>query len=242
MIKIQNDKKNNNYNQYVFFFFSIKQNHFKQQKIKNFHQAKLKAIKIHQQVPGSFYCGCKIIWKQKKGIPILSSCGYKIRKNKNRATRIEWEHVVPAWQFGHEKTCWKKGGRKKCTKNQIYNNIESDLYNLEPVIGEINGDRSNFMYDELNKQTSKYGKCNFKIDFTKKLVEPPVRARGAIARTYFYMSKRYNISLSLKQKKIFEKWDIEFPVTNWECKREGLIFQIQGHHNNYVYRKCLIKR
>jgi len=223
--------------------FSIKFNNSKQKNIKNFYKAKLNAIKIHQNAPGSFYCGCKIIWKQKKGIPILSSCGYKIRKNKNRAMRIEWEHVVPAWQFGHQKTCWKKGGRKKCKNDQKYRYIESDLYNLQPAIGEINADRSNFMYDELKNSIPKYyGKCKMKIDFKTKTVEPPERARGAIARTYFYMSEKYKITLSKKQKNLFKKWDKNFPVTTWECKREKLIFQKQGYHNNYVYKKCILKK
>lgn len=81
-----------------------------------------------------------------------------------------------------------------------------------------------------------------KIDFKRKLVEPPKRSRGSIARTYFYMSERYKIILSQKQKKIFKKWDKIFPVTKWECTRERLIFQVQGYHNNYVYKKCLLKK
>ncbi|AWH90389.1 deoxyribonuclease I [Buchnera aphidicola (Melanaphis sacchari)] len=223
----------------IFFLFSIKKNNFKKENIKSFQKYKLVAIKIHKNAPGSFYCGCKIIWHGKKGIPDLSSCGYKIRKNKNRATRIEWEHVVPSWQFGHEKQCWKKGGRKKCLKNKLYQKIEFDLHNLQPVIGEINSDRSNFIYSELNNNFQEYGKCTMKIDFKKKLAEPPERSKGAIARTYFYMLKRYNIKLSMNEKLLFKKWDIKFPVTKWECIRENLIFHKQGNHNNYVYKKCL---
>ncbi|AEO08192.1 endonuclease [Buchnera aphidicola] len=227
----------------MFFCLYIKKNDLPKKTIHkktihNFYQAKLAAIKIHKNAPGSFYCGCKIIWKQKKGIPNLISCGYKIRKNTNRANRIEWEHVVPAWQFGYQKKCWKQGGRKKCIKDQEYTYIESDLHNLQPAIGEINADRSNFMYSELHNYTSKYGRCNMKIDFQKKLVEPPKRAKGIIARTYFYMSQKYNINLSPQQKRLFYIWDKNFPVTLWECKRENLIFQIQGNHNNYIYKQC----
>jgi len=112
------------------------------------------------------------------------------------------------------------------------------LHNLQPSIGEINADRSNFMYTELNSKIQQYGKCSMKIDFKKKLVEPPKIAKGAIARTYFYMSKIYNIKLSKKEKRLFNKWNINFPVTKWECIRENLIFKIQGNHNNYVYKKC----
>jgi deoxyribonuclease-1 len=220
--------------------YSTKKNSFKKKYIQNFQQVKKIAIKIHKNAPGSFYCGCKIIWSGKKGIPDLSTCGYKIRKNKNRATRIEWEHVVPAWEFGHDKKCWKNGGRKTCIKNKLYQKIEFDLHNLQPAIGEINGDRSNFRYGQLNNYTKKYGKCNIKIDFQKRIVEPPKRARGTIARTYFYMSKRYKIKLSKIERNLFKTWDISFPVTKWECERENLIFQKQGNHNNYIYKKCKI--
>lgn len=32
--------------------------------------------------------------------------------------------------------------------------------------------------------------------FQRKVAEPPARARGAIARTYFYMRDQYNLTLS----------------------------------------------
>ncbi|STQ78486.1 Extracellular deoxyribonuclease precursor [Hafnia alvei] len=60
------------------------------QKINNFTQAKAAAVKVNQDAPGSFYCGCQIEWQGKKGIPNLESCGYQARKNQNRASRIEW--------------------------------------------------------------------------------------------------------------------------------------------------------
>lgn len=94
------------------------------------------------------------------------------------------------------------------------------------------------MYSQLNIKSSQYGKCSMKIDFKKKLVEPPERARGTIARTYFYMSEQYKIVLSPKQKMLFRLWDKKFPVTKWECEREKLIFQIQKNHNNYIFKNC----
>lgn len=61
----------------------------------SFSHAKNEAVKIYRDHPVSFYCGCEIRWQGKKGIPDLESCGYQVRKNENRASRIEWEHVVP---------------------------------------------------------------------------------------------------------------------------------------------------
>ena len=171
--------------------------------INNFSQAKTAAAKINQDAPGSFYCGCRIDWQGKKGIPDLNSCGYQARKNAQRAQRIEWEHVVPAWQFGHQLQCWQQGGRKNCNKDAGYRQIETDLHNLQPAIGEVNGDRNNFMYSQWKGGEGQYGQCPMKVDFKNKQAEPPARARGAIARTYFYMRDRYQLQLSRQQTQLF---------------------------------------
>lgn len=208
------------------------------QKINNFTQAKAAAVKVNQDAPGSFYCGCKIEWQGKKGIPDLESCGYQPRKNLNRASRIEWEHVVPAWQFGHQMQCWQDGGRKNCAKIPQYVKIETDLHNLQPAVGEVNGDRNNFMYSQWRGGEGQYGQCQMKVDFKNKQAEPPARARGAIARTYFYMRDQYNIRLSKQQTQLFDVWNRQYPVTKWECLRDQRIANMQGNHNSYVQQAC----
>jgi hypothetical protein len=102
-----------------------------------------------------------------------------VRKNENRASRVEWEHVVPAWQFGHQRQCWQDGGRKNCAKDPEYRKMESDMHNLQPAVGEVNGDRGNFMYSQWNGGEGQYGQCAMKVDFKDKVAEPPARARGA---------------------------------------------------------------
>lgn len=204
----------------------------------NFQQAKTFAAAINADAPGSFYCGCKIQWQGKKGIPDLNSCGYQPRKNANRAARIEWEHVMPAWEFGHQRQCWQEGGRKKCSKDPDYRRIESDLHNLEPAVGEVNGDRGNFAYSQWNGSEKQYGQCEMKIDFKLKQAEPPARARGAIARTYFYMRDQYNLRISRQQTQLFTAWDKLYPVTQWECERDQRIAKVQGNHNPYVQQAC----
>ena len=143
--------------------------------INSFSQAKAAGVKVNADVPGDFYCGCKINWQGKKGVVDLESCGYKVRKNENRASRIEWEHVVPAWQFGHQRQCWQDGGRKNCAKDPVYRQMESDMHNLQPAVGEVNGDRGNFMYSQWNGGEGQYGQCGMKIDFKEKVAEPPAR-------------------------------------------------------------------
>ena len=172
----------------------------------------------------------------------LASCGYKVRKNENRASRIEWEHVVPAWQFGHQRQCWQDGGRKNCSRDPVYRKIESDMHNLQPAVGEVNGDRANFMYGQWNGGEGQYGQCAMKVDFKGKVAEPPVRARGAIARTYFYMRDQYQLTLSRQQTQLFNAWDKLYPVSRWECQRDARIAKVQGNHNPYVQRACLAQK
>lgn len=85
----------------------------------------------------TFYCGCEYKHQGKKLIPELNSCGYQVRKQQKRANRIEWEHIVPAWQFGHQLQCWQNGGRKACKKERTFAYMEGDMHNLVPSIGEI---------------------------------------------------------------------------------------------------------
>lgn len=204
----------------------------------SFSQAKAWAVKINADAPGSFYCGCKIHWQGKKGIPDLTSCGYSVRKNANRAQRIEWEHVVPAWTFGHQRQCWQNGGRKQCAKDAGYRRIETDLHNLQPAIGEVNGDRGNFLYSQWNGSERQYGQCEMKIDFKNKQAEPPARARGAIARTWLYMRDQYKLTMSRQQTQLMNVWNRQYPATAWECERDNRIAQVQGNHNPYVQQAC----
>lgn len=47
--------------------------------------------------------------------------------------------------------------------------MESDMHNLQPSVGEVNGDRGNFMYSQWNGGEGQYGQCAMKVDFKEKL-------------------------------------------------------------------------
>jgi deoxyribonuclease I len=91
-------------------------------------------------------CGCAFEPRGKSGGTIdASTCGYQARKNAAREV-LEWEHVVPAYFFGHTRTCWKTGdakcvrkdgkaykGRECCAKVDVtFRLMEADLHNLTP--------------------------------------------------------------------------------------------------------------
>ncbi|WP_194439777.1 endonuclease [Vibrio fluminensis] len=214
----------------------------------SFSAAKREAVSIYKDLEKdinyatSFYCGCDINWQGKKGVPDLEGCGYQIRKQtqKVRATRIEWEHVVPAWQFGHQLQCWQDGGRKNCTRrDKQFKMMEADLHNLTPAIGEVNGDRSNFNFSQWNGIDGvTYGSCEMQVNFKQRQVMPPDRARGSIARTYLYMSQEYGFKLSKQQQNLMLAWNKTYPAEKWECERDKRIAKVQGNHNPFVIEAC----
>ncbi len=196
---------------------------------------------IYPHHPIAFYSGCRYRLKEKKFIPIASSCGFKYRKNKHRSQRIEWEHIVPAWHFGHQLRCWQKGGRLHCrNNNQKFKQMEADMHNLVPAIGEINGDRSNFRYRMIKGEKRLYGQSvNMEISFKERAAEPPENVQGDIARTYFYMVDRYGLQISDQQKKLLIAWNNIDPVDKWERQKNQLVKKLQGDENLYIthYKK-----
>lgn len=185
---------------------------------------------------GDLYCGCKWTWVGKSGGRIdLKSCGYETRKQQTRAERTEWEHIVPAWTFGHQRQCWQNGGREHCVDSDpTFRAMEADLFNLYPSVGEVNGDRSNFNYGMVSGVAPQYGQCTTKIDFQQKTAEPRDEVKGLVARTTFYMFDRYKLSMSRQQQQVLMAWDKQHPVTAWEKQRDQRIAAIMGHSNPFV--------
>lgn len=185
---------------------------------------------------GELYCGCKWTWVGKSGGRIdPASCGYQTRKQQSRAERTEWEHIVPAWTFGHQRQCWKNGGRENCANDDpVFKAMEADLFNLYPAVGEVNGDRSNFNYGMAASVGPQYGQCQTRVDFNQRAAEPRDEVKGLVARTTFYMFDRYNLNMSRQQQQLLMAWDKQHPVTAWEKERDRRISAVMGHSNPFV--------
>jgi len=220
----------------IFFYFSA------YAAPQSFGEAKVQARRSiyhdqNQSEPGTLYCGCKWIWTGKTGGRVdLDSCGYMPRKNANRAARIEWEHIVPAWVMGHQRQCWQNGGRKNCTKTDpVFRVMEANLFNLAPAIGEVNGDRSNYLYGMVSRtMPNQYGQCTTRTDFKERTTEPRDKVKGFVARVTFYMYDHYGLSMSKAQQRILMAWNHQFPVAAWERELDNRIAKLMGHHNRYV--------
>jgi deoxyribonuclease-1 len=216
--------------------------------ITSFSKSKKLLLKVYKDNPVTLYCGCSFRGKK----PNLSSCGYIPKKDKKRANRIEWEHVVPAHAFGKSFSEWSKGhpkcvskkrkkfkGRKCAQKiNEEYRKMQADMFNLYPAIGEVNGRRSNYSMAIIEGEKREFGKCDVEIESRK--VEPREEIRGEIARTYMYMDSVYpgRGIISKKNRKLFDAWNKSDPVDQWECERARRIEKIQGNRNEVVLKKC----
>lgn len=195
--------------------------------INSFNQSKKHLREIYADHRETIYCGAKFNADNTVVLPV----GFITPKYEKRSKRIEWEHVVPAENFGRTFPEWRDGhpdcidskgksfkGRNCAEKtNHEYRLMQSDMYNLYPAIGAVNALRSNFNFIELSKETPNiFGSCAMKIDGKK--VEPPAKSRGVIARTYFYMEQEYpRFKISKQMKQLLTVWDKQHPVTEWEC-------------------------
>ncbi|BCG25619.1 DNA-specific endonuclease I [Pseudomonas tohonis] len=198
---------------------------------RTFQEAKKVAWKLYASHPVEFYCGCRYSGNKVD----LKSCGYVPRTNAQRAKRIEWEHIVPAWVIGHQRQCWQKGGRENCARNDAaFRRAEADLHNLVPSIGEVNGDRSNYGFGWLPQKPRQYGACQMVVDFKARKAMPRQQVRGMIARTYFYMSERYGLRLSRQDRQLYTAWNKQYPVEAWERNRNQRVACAMGHGNHFV--------
>ena len=182
---------------------------------------------------------------------VIPPKGFETTKYLKRSKKIEWEHVVPAENFGRTFTEWRDGdqacvdnkgkafkGRKCAEKiNKEYRYMQADMYNLYPAIGAVNALRSNYNFTMLPSEKSDFGSCSMKIE--NKKAEPPESARGRIARTYLYMEDTYSrYKMSSQQKQLMNAWDKMYPVSEWECKRADRISILQSNKNEIIRSRC----
>lgn len=198
----------------------------------------------------TLYCGATFDSSKK----VIFPEGFKTSKYVKRSKKIEWEHVVPAENFGRTFKEWREGddqcvsskgksfkGRKCAEKmNHEYRYMQADMFNLFPAIGAVNALRSNYNFTMQPGVESNFGSCEMKIENRK--AEPPKEARGKISRAYLYMENTYSrYSMSKQQRQLMNAWDKQYPVDSWECQRTKKITALQKGSNAIVQSRCVAK-
>lgn len=221
----------------------------------SFSKSKQQLREIYRDHQTTIYCGCKYNYKDKKNMIDRESCGYKPRNERSkkgkineRARHIEWEHLIPAENFGRQFSCWREGnskcvkkngksykGRKCCEKvNKKYKIMQADMHNLFPAVGELNADRSNFKFDFTIAKPERYGECVFNVDFKQRRARVREEIRGVIARDYLYFNKQYQMKLSKQEMKKYNVWNKQYSPNKWEIERNKRIAKKQGNLNGFI--------
>lgn len=217
------------------------------QEIQSFSKAKkILEKKVYNNHRTTLYCGATFDAKKK----VTPPKGFTTTKYVKCSKKIEWEHAVPAENFGRTFSEWRDGNKhcisskgkafkgRRCAEkvSTEYRYMQADMFNLYPVIGAVNALRSNYNFTMLPSENSDFGSCAMKIDNRK--AEPPEMARGPIARTYLYMEGAYKrYSMSKSQRQLMNAWDKMYPVNSWECDRAKKI-SLQKSDNDVVKRRC----
>ncbi|MNR54578.1 Extracellular deoxyribonuclease precursor [compost metagenome] len=72
------------------------------------------------------------------------------------------------------------------------------------------------------------------VNFKQKTAMPPERTRGAAARIYLYMADRYRLRLSKLDRRVYEAWNRQYPISEWERWRNQANACAMGWGNPYV--------
>ncbi len=214
----------------------------------SFSRAKRNLAQVYADHRITVYCGALY---DERGYVTLPA-GFITLSHQKRAEKIEWEHIVPAENFGRAFSEWRDGdplcvdnrgnafrGRKCAEKvNMEYRHMQADMHNLAPAIGAVNAVRQNYNFTMLPGVANTFGTCAMKIEGNK--VEPPEAARGMIARTYKYMADAYpRYNMGRPTEKLMDAWDKMYPPGAWECTRAKRIEAIQGNENHVTKARCL---
>ncbi len=203
---------------------------------------------VYKDHKTTFYCDCPF---NNKYTIIPSDKFSPTIKYVKRAKIVEWEHIVPAENFGKSfkeyrdghPDCFTSSGKKlskrQCAArtNKLFKRMETEMYNLVPSNGQVNAIRRNYSFTMIPEENRVFGNCDMEIENRK--AEPRPEIRGDIARIYKYMNWAYpgRGIISKKNKKLFDAWDKADPVDEWELQRCRRIEDIQGNMNIFVEPK-----
>lgn len=215
--------------------------------------AEIMMAKIHENMPYTFYCGCKYR-KIGEGYGDRSSlvldegsCDYRPRRGSADNKKIVWHRLVPRYFYGVQRQCWKdsksecKGKGEECISkycektDNVYKQMNSDMHNMFPVIDEIDRDRSFFSHADIDGEQRIYGGCNVEINYDMRSIEPREEIKGDIGRAWLHMIKKYKLKVRPDYVVEMLRWSKKDRSDDWERVRNERIYEIQGDRNDYIY-------
>jgi len=163
--------------------------------------------------------------------------------------------------FGSECDCYN---REHSFPSSWFNDASpmyTDLFQIVPTDGYVNGIRSNYPYGETNSPSytsgngSQLGPCSV-VGYSGIVFEPADEYKGDFARNYFYMATRYsdiianwennnsngNAVLNGTSYPAYESWFLDMimawhildPVSQKEIDRNNAVYAIQNNRNPFI--------
>lgn len=129
---------------------------------------------------------------------------------------VKESEVLKTRRCGVEKICTKFNGEMysgaRCcrTQDEVYRQYDRDLFNIMPI----------------------------RKDMKKAFENPPLHAKGNIARVYLYMNAQYGLGLSYDAQLRYLKWHEADPVDEKECSLYEQIVELQGRENPWIKSSC----
>jgi endonuclease I len=128
----------------------------------------------------------------------------------------------------------------------------TDLFQIYPTDGYVNGKRSNYPYGEVNNPSwtstngSKVGVCSC-TGYSGIVFEPINEYKGDFARTYFYMMTRYMSLVNSWNSDMLDggdfagwaaemllEWHENDPVSQKETDRNEAVYLVQDNRNPFI--------
>lgn len=160
-------------------------------------------------------------------------CGYNFHRPNISVDgkTLAIEHIYPVGRMFHVLNC---SSRNQCyaSKNKQFSIMEADLHNLYPIRLDLSNAFHDAEYGEIEGEDWRIEDC----DFERKngIIEPRPLARGNVARSMFYMHKRYNLPVKKGTLEILKNWNREDPPSRQESIRNSKIELIQGNRNPFI--------
>ena len=151
-----------------------------------------------------------------------STCMDKLYLENNHKKTVVFVRIVKestvfkTRQCGREKICTKYNGESfsgaRCCRSvdAVYRAFDRDLFNIMPI----------------------------RKDKKKAFKNPPLHAKGNIARVYLYMNAQYGLGLSYAQQLRYLKWHQADLVDEKECAMHAQIVELQGRENPWIKSSC----
>lgn len=185
---------------------------------------------------------CECYFNNKLAEVTAGICDYGTPTADEKQT-LDWVHAMPSGVFAASLKCWAgcslpagqtDKGKSCCAGvSPKYKTLEADMHNLFPYIQSDAEEGKSRLFGGM----SEYRFCG-----DPAISEPQEKARGEIARAYFYMSYQYKIPIPEELENRLRMWHLLDPPDAWEEQRNTAIEIVQGNRNPFIDHPALVER